>query len=294
MDGTLDKTLPVKKPSSITRLIFFVGLSAMLMAADHRGNHLETIRSALSVFIYPVQILSAIPAQIGNWASEALKEEESVREELEKLKSEMPPLMARLQKYEALEQENERLRIMLKSADRVSERVIVAELLEVHPEPFTRTMIISKGSKDQVYPGQPVIDAFGIIGQVTQVNLMTSSVTLLTDASHSIPVQINRNGLRTIVVGSGSSDVVEVPYLTASADIRIGDLLVTSGMGRRFPRRYPVAVVENIVNDPNEPFLRITAKPKSHLNSGTEVMLIWTKQEQPPVKKAADEPKDKK
>lgn len=294
MDGTLDKPLSIIKPSSVTRLIIFVALAIALMVADHRGNHLGKIRSTLSVLIYPVQILSAIPARIGNWASEALVEEESVKEELAQLKLNIPPLMAKLQKYEALEAENKRLRKMLKSASRVSEKVIVAELLEVHPEPFTRTIIISKGSKDKVYRGQPVIDAFGIIGQVTEVNLMTSSVTLLTDASHSIPVQVNRNGLRTIVVGSGSSDTVDIPFLTNSASIKVGDLLVTSGMGRRFPPRYPVAVVENIINDPNEPFLRITAKPKSHLNNDREVMLIWTKQKQPPPEENVDESPNKK
>jgi rod shape-determining protein MreC len=176
---------------------------------------------------------------------------------------------------EALEAENKRLRDLLGSAARVADRAVVAELVEVSLEPFTRKIVVAKGSRDSVYLGQPVIDAYGIIGQVTEVGPYASKATLITDPGHAIPVLVNRNGLRTIVFGTGAPDRVNVPYLTATADIREGDLLVSSGMGGRFPPGYPVAQVTAVVKDPNEAFLKISAKPMARLNYGKEVLLIW-------------------
>ncbi|OGI49715.1 MAG: rod shape-determining protein MreC, partial [Candidatus Muproteobacteria bacterium RIFCSPHIGHO2_01_60_12] len=150
-----------------------------------------------------------------------------------------------------------------------------AELVEVSSEPFTRKVVVAKGSQDGVYVGQSVIDAHGVMGQVTQVAGHVSRVTLITDAGHAIPVLNNRSGLRALVFGTGNPDTVKVPYLTANADIKEGDLLVSSGMGGTFPPGYPVARVVKIVNDPNEAFLAITAKPAAQLNHGKQVLLIW-------------------
>ena len=156
-----------------------------------------------------------------------------------------------------------------------ADKALAAELIEVSSEPFTRKVVIAKGSRDGGYVGQPVIDAHGIMGQVTQVADDFSRVTLITDAGHAIPVLDNRSGLRTIVFGTGDPDILKVPYLTASADIKQGDLLVSSGMGGTFPPGYPVAHVVKIANDPNEPFLTIGVKPAALLNHGKQVLLIW-------------------
>jgi rod shape-determining protein MreC len=151
---------------------------------------------------------------------------------------------------------------------------MVAELMEVSLEPFSRRLLIRRGSRDGVYIGQPVIDAYGIVGQVTRLAPHVSTVTLITDPSHATPVLDNRSGLRTVVFGSGDQDVLTVPYLSGSADIKEGDLLVSSGMGGVFPAGYPVATVTKIEGSPSESFLLVQARPAAQLNHGKQVLLI--------------------
>ena len=265
----------IKPPSTLTRFIFLLFLSGALMIMDHRGHHLEKIRSGLNIIFYPVQVVAALPVRAGDFIIDFFHGSNELRREYGQLHQENLLLQGKLEKYEALEADNAHLRELLNAAPRVADRAIVAEVLEVSPEPFTRKIVITKGARDGVYNGQPVIDAYGIIGQVTEVNAYTSKATLITDPSHAIPVQSTRNGLRALVFGTGSQDYVEVPYLTAASDIQEGDELVSSGLGGTFPAGYPVGKVVRIVNDPNESFLKILVKPAAHLNHNSEVMLIW-------------------
>src|SRR3989344_4185476 len=228
----------IRVPSHLARLVFFGFLSLTLMVQDHRGQHLEKIRAGLSVLAYPV-------------------------------------LLVQLQQYGALEQETQRLRGVLGSAARVADRALAADVLEANPEPFTRKIIVSKGARDGVFVGQPVIDAHGIMGQVTQVASDHARATLLTDPGHAVPILVVRSGLRAMVLGTGDQDRLRIPYLTAAANIREGDLLVSSGMGGTFPAGYPVAQVTRIVNDPTESFLAITAKPAAKIGHGTQALLVW-------------------
>jgi rod shape-determining protein MreC len=246
-----------------------------LMMLDHRGHHLEKIRAGLNTLAYPIQLIAATPAYVVGGMADFFTTRGTLRVDNEKLLVERQALLSRLQQFEALEQENRRLRQMLVSAVQVADKAIAAELVEVSAEPFTRKVVVAKGAKDGVYVGQSVIDAHGIMGQVTQVAGNVSRVTFITDAGHAIPVLNNRSGLRALVFGTGNPDTVKVPYLTANADIQEGDLLVSSGMGGTFPPGYPVARVTRIVNDPNEAFLSITAKPAAQLNHGKQVLLIW-------------------
>jgi rod shape-determining protein MreC len=262
-------------PSHLTRFILLSAFSVALMILDHRGHHLEKIRAGLSTLAYPIQFIAATPAYMGRHVADFFTTRGTLREDNEKLLAERQLLRARLQQFEALEEENQRLRQMLVSAAQVADKVIAAELVEVSAEPFTRKVVVAKGSREGVYVGQAVIDAHGIMGQVTQVAAVVSRVTLITDAGHAIPVLNNRSGLRALVFGTGNPDTVKVPYLTAITDIKEGDLLVSSGMGGTFPPGYPVARVVKIVNDPNESFLSITAKPTAQLNHGKQVLLIW-------------------
>lgn len=266
---------PVRTVPLLIRLMLFSMLAVGIMLLDHQGQHLRQIRSALSVVTYPLVALAAVPARLGGWASDALTSEEEIQDRYESLRQEHRILQAQLQKYEALDAENRRLRSLLGSANKVADRAVVAELVEVSAEPFTRTIVIGKGSQNGVFLGQPVLDAYGVIGQVTEVNPYISRVTMITDPGHAIPVQVKRNGLRTILSGTGADDTLDIPYLTASANIKAGDLLTTSGMGGRFPPRYPVAKVTKVVNDPNEAFLKITAKPVARLSHHKEVLLVW-------------------
>lgn len=264
-----------RRPSSLTRLVFLVALSVFLMVLDHHGQYVPDIRAALSVVIYPIQSAAALPVRASAWVAELFTTERTLREHNERLRTENLAHLARLQKFDALEAENKRLRDLLGSAELVADRAVVAGLVEVSLEPFTRKIVVAKGSRDGVYLSQPVIDAHGIIGQITEVGLLTSKATLITDPGHAIPVIVNRNGLRAIVFGTGAPDRVRIPYMTASADIHEDDLLVSSGMGGHFPPGYPVARVTQIIKDPNEAFLKISAKPTARLNYGKEVLLIW-------------------
>ncbi|UCH53311.1 MAG: rod shape-determining protein MreC [Pseudomonadota bacterium] len=264
----------LRAPSQTTRFVFFVGLSIALMVMDHRGQQLEKIRAALSVLAIPVHYVAAAPARIVNGIAEFFTGERALKESIERLRDQNAQMQVRLQQFEALEQENNRLRGMIGSAQRVADAVLAAEVLEVAPEPFTRQIVLARGEQHGVRLGQPVIDAHGIIGQITQLGPYTSRATLITDVAHAIPVLVNRNGLRAIVFGTGDPDTLKVLYLTANADIREGDLLVSSGMGGTFPPDYPVARVGKITNNPNESFLEIAAAPSAQLDYGKQVMLI--------------------
>ena len=266
---------PIGAPSHLTRLVLLSALSVALMMLDHRGHHLEKIRAGLNTLAYPIQLIAAAPAYVVGGLADFFTTRGTLRVDNEKLLAERQALLARLQQFEALEQENQRLRQLLVSAAQVADKAIAAELVEVSAEPFTRKVVVAKGARDGVYVGQSVIDAHGIMGQVTQVAGNVSRVTFITDAGHAIPVLNNRSGLRALVFGTGNPDTVKVPYLTANTDIQEGDLLVSSGMGGTFPPGYPVARVTKIVNDPNEAFLSITAKPAAQLNHGKQVLLIW-------------------
>ncbi|MEK7222672.1 MAG: rod shape-determining protein MreC [Pseudomonadota bacterium] len=265
----------VGAPSNLTRLILLSALSVALMILDHRGHHLEKIRAGLNVLAYPIQLIAAAPAYVGGGIADFFTTRGTLRQDNEKLLAERRVLNAKVQQFDALEEENARLRRMLGSAAQVADKAIAAELIEVSSEPFTRKIVVAKGSRDGVYVGQSVIDAHGIMGQVTQVASQVSRVTLITDAGHAIPVLDNRSGLRMLVFGTGDPDTLKIPYLTSASDIKEGDLLVSSGMGGTFPPGYPVAQVSRIVNDPNEAFLAIAAKPAAQLNHGKQVMLIW-------------------
>lgn len=180
----------------------------------------------------------------------------------------------RLQKMQALERENMRLRELLGSSFRLQERVQVAELLTVDLDPFSQQVVIDKGKNYGVYVGQAVLDAKGVMGQVTETSPLSSRVVLLTDPSHSVPVQINRNGLRAVVTGRGLGEKLQMDFLPHNADVRVGDLLVTSGLGGRFPVGYPVGEVITVDFPQGKAFADIKVEPAANLSTSREVMLV--------------------
>jgi len=265
----------IRSPSNLTRFVLLALLSVSLMLLDARGHHLQKIRAGLTVLFVPIQLVAALPVRVGSAVYDFIRGDESLRKEIARLRAEQPILLARLQKFEAIEAENVHLRQLLGTSALVADRAVAAELLEVASEPYRHAVVIAKGAKDGLYLGQPVIDTYGIRGQVSEVGILQSTAILITDPSHAIPVQVNRNGLRAIAFGTGTADSVSIRYLTASADIKEGDLLVSSGIGGGFPFGYPVATVAKIVNDPNESFLDISATPVARLSHNKEVLLIW-------------------
>jgi rod shape-determining protein MreC len=199
-----------------------------------------------------------------------------LREDYYKIRQEQLITKAKLLKFEALEKENIRLRALLANSFKLGEQVLVAELLSVNLVPYEHIALVNKGSRFGVYVNQPVMDINGIVGQVIRSNPLTSEIILITDPSHAIPVQINRNGLRTIAVGSGQLNRLNLPFLPNNADIRPGDLLITSGLGGRFPHGYPVAIVDNFNPLPNKPFADVHATPKAQLDKIRELLVVWS------------------
>jgi rod shape-determining protein MreC len=253
----------------------FVLISILFMTVDHRERHLESIRAGLSIALFPLHYLVALPAVVGNWASEALATRTHLVGENSRLRTEHLLLEARLQKYAALESENIRLRDLLQSSVNVAERVLIAELLAVDFDPFKRQVLLNKGTESGVFEGHPLIDANGVMGQVMHVTPFSSTAILLTDPSHALPVQVNRNGLRAIALGIGEPDLLELPHIPNSADIRVGDLLVTSGLDRRFPPGYPAAMVTIVEKDSTLPYARVQARPTADLERIREALLVW-------------------
>jgi rod shape-determining protein MreC len=265
-------------------------LSIALMAIDHRQHHVENIRAGLSVLIYPLQYLVSLPVETGDWMKETFASRETLLEENARLRMQETLYKAQLQKFTALKTENQRLRELLQSSEKIGERILIAELLAVDMDPFTRQIVINKGSRDGVFLGQPLLAAEGVMGQVIHVGPFSANAMLITDPNHAIPVQVDRTGLRGIAIGTGSPDHLEVPYLPLSADIVEGDLLITSGLGGRFPPDYPVAVVTRVEKLAGQPYARVEVKPTALLDHSREVLLVWVDQPHGNATAAAEAP----
>jgi rod shape-determining protein MreC len=180
-----------------------------------------------------------------------------------------------------------RLRELLDSSIKIHDRVLIAEVLRVEMDPLKRQIIINKGTRHHAFIGQTIIDALGVVGQIIHVSPLTSTVMLITNPDHAIPVQVNRNGLRTIALGTGSIDRLDLPHIPNNADIRVGDLLVTSGLGGRFPPGYPVADVTVVEQDPGNTFSNVAAQARAALDRSREVLLVWPAEPHAPAKDAS-------
>jgi rod shape-determining protein MreC len=246
------------------------------MTIDHRQHHLDSMRSFLSVVVYPLQWLVDLPDTSSEWFRESLSTRRELQEENASLRTQQLMLNTQLQKLESLEAENRRLRALLDSSFQVGNRhMLIAGLLSVDMDPYRHQIEVNKGSLDHLFEGQPLLDSKGVMGQLIHVGPLTATAMLITDPSHAIPVQINRTGLRTIALGTGSIDRLELPHIPTNADVRIGDLLISSGLGGRFPPGYPVAEVINVEQDPGNTFSEVSARPRAHLDRSREVLLVW-------------------
>lgn len=266
-------------PALGLRFLLLAALSIALLVIDHRNNHLDAARKAIAATVYPLRVVVDAPVSGWQWVRENAASRNELKLENTRLKTERLITQARLQRYAALEAENARLRSMLEARDRVRERVRVAEILSVSANPFRHVLVVDKGTNDGVYDGQAIVDADGVIGQVVEADVLSSQCLLISDPGHDLPVEVNRNGLRTIARGTGEYDRLDLPFLPNNADIEPGDLLVTSGLGGAFPSGYPVAVVEKVTRLPQEPFAEVSATPAAALDQVREVMLIWTRKQ---------------
>lgn len=257
-------------------MIVAVILAIAMIVADHRGQPLENLRSALAVLVYPLQLLVDFPVRFVRQARDNLADEQMLRDQNAALRRENMILSARLLQLGSLETENMRLRDLLGSSFKVGERVLIAEILAVDLATYRQLVLIDKGRNSGVFLGQPVLDANGVMGQVIRLNPVSSTVLLLTDADHALPVQVRRTGLRAIAVGAGVGRELDLVYVPKNADIVVGDLLVTSGLGGRFPPGYPVARVTSVGHVADNPFTVVKAESTALLDRSREVLLVWS------------------
>ena len=257
------------------RIVAIVVISIILMMVDHASTSLTPVRSTLAVATQPIQMIAEMPGEIAHYMGRYFDRGQLITEN-EALEQKVLLLQARLQRLASLQAENERIRALLASASSLDQNVLIARILSVSPDPYRHYIKLNKGSTDGVFVGQALVDANGIMGQVTDVTPLDSRAILITDANHGIPVEINRTGLQTIAQGSGKSNELRLPFLANNADIRADDLLVTSGLGGRYPAGYPVGTVTSVVHQPGDEFLDVVANPSAHLNRGREVLLVWT------------------
>ncbi len=251
-------------------------LSVALMVVDARFNVLKPVRNQMALVLMDAYWITDLPERLWQGVSSQFGSRTELVAENEKLKTENLLLQGRMQKLAALTEQNVRLRELLNSSALVNEKVEVAELIGMDPNPFTHRIIINKGERDGVVLGQPVLDARGLMGQVVELMPYTSRVLLLTDSTHSIPVQVNRNGLRAIASGTGNPERLELRHVADTADIKEGDLLVSSGLGQRFPAGYPVATVKEVIHDSGQPFAIVRAVPTAALNRSRYLLLVFS------------------
>ena len=274
-------------PSRVSALglkaLILIAASVGVMVVDHRQHELTAIRTALSAVAYPLQVLVQSPVAAWNWMSSSLATRSHLMAENEALKSDNRDNDLKLLRLEAIEQENRRLRDLLNAAPRDVETSKVASILRVDLDPLRHRVLIDKGTSDGVTRAQAVIDAHGIFGQTSNVGLKASEVIMLSDPTHAVPVQVERNGLRTIAVGTGDARRLNLPYLPRNADVRVDDRLVTSGLGGV----YPVGRISEVKRDPSQSLASVSAEPAAALDRAREVMLLWL---HPRVPMPASEP----
>ena len=283
-------------PTATLRLGLWVALAIALMTVDHRYRYLDGVRDVLATAVYPLHSLVGLPTATRNWLMENLASRGALLEENARLREKQVFLNAQLQKLIVLEAENRRLRSLLESVVEAPERVLVAELLAVDFDPYRHHILINRGRQHGIHVGQPVLDQHGVVGQVIRADPLTATVILITDPNHALPIQINRTGIRTLALGTGHFQQLELPHVPHHEDVKAGDLLVTSGLGGRFPHGYPVGVVTEVRFDPGSPFARIVARPVARLDRIREVMLLenpagFAESESPVATGAASPPK---
>ncbi|MDF2393329.1 MULTISPECIES: rod shape-determining protein MreC [Aeromonas] len=263
-------------PSLQLRLFLAVIISIAAIVADSRFGVFTHVRVYLSSLVSPLQYIANAPGIMLDTMSTQVQTRAGLIEQTKQQEQQLFTLRSRLLKMDHLEHENQRLRELLGSPVHKESRKMVAELLSVDSDPFSHQVLINKGALDGVYNGQPVINDQGVIGQVLHVGSTTSRVLLVTDSSHGIPVRVLRNDLRAIASGSGELDKLELRNLPRNTDVQVGDLLVTSGLGGRFPEGYPVATVTRSDYVEGKPFAQVEAKPLVALDRLRYLLLLWT------------------
>lgn len=267
-------TLFAEGTASTLRLIAYLALAATLMVVDHRAGYLEDLRRLTGVLVEPVYRIAALPADVARATRTAVVSQDTLAKENRELRDALLLAQARLNRLDALVAQNARLKDLLDAQTSLGLSVQLARLIDVDLDPFRPRVVLNVGANQGVTVGQPVIDAHGIMGQVIEVLGNTSIVMLITDPTHAIPVMVERSGLRTIAYGTGAIDRLELPNIPISADVQVGDRLVTSGLGGRFPAGFPVGEILAISTDASSLFAAAQARPAAALDRSGDVLLL--------------------
>ena len=272
----INKSLFIKSSAQGYKLLTLVLISLILMFADNRFGYLSQARFYASYAVTPIHYISELPQSMKQQLNNILKSRGNLLAENHLLQEELLMQRYQLQRFDHLTSENERLNGLLNASVLVDDIVVRAQIVSESIDPFRKQILINKGSFHGVYDGQPVLDADGLFGQVISLEPYYSWVQLITDPQHSTPVQINRNGIRAVVSGTqGSLNEMVMNNMTGNADIEVGDMLVTSGLGQRFPAGYKVGLITNIVRDPGQSFAQVTVQPTAQLDRSRNLLLVF-------------------
>ena len=279
--GTGARQLQGRGGSPGFRFFLYALLSMVLMFLDERSHWLESARYVLQATAYPLQLAVSSPSAAWSWLQETFETRDELRKENNRLRAQQRDIEIRSMRFEALQQENAELRGLKSALPPVAERWEVAEVINVELNSLRQRVLLNRGRSNGVFKGQAVMDEKGLLGQTLHVGPWSAEVILITDPEHAVPVQIERSGLRTIAVGAGDTASLALPYLPANADVRSGDLLVTSGLGGVFPAGYPVARVAEVHHDAVQPLAQVRATPLANIDLDREAMLVWFRPDHP-------------
>jgi len=284
------RSLPQRGPAPGVKFFLYALLSVVLMYLDRTSGWLETVRYGLQAAAYPLQLAANSPSAAWRWTRETFETRDALQAENAALRRELRETELRAARFAALERENAQLRGLRKALPPVAEQWLVGEVIGSESSSLRQRLVINRGAEQGVFKGQTVIAQGGILGQTLRVGPWSAEVMLVTDPEHAVPVQVVRNGLRTIAVGSGETDALSLPYLPIQSDIREGDELVTSGLGGVFPAGHPVARVSSVERGGGSPLATVRAKPLAAIDRDREVMLVWFREAHPAA--PADEQPD--
>ncbi len=263
------------------RFFLYAVVAITLMVLDQRFDWLERAHSVMQAATYPVQLAVSSPVAGWHWVQKSFASRNALEAENQRLRTRLRDLELRSMRYDALSRENAALIGLRSSLPPVAQRWLPADIVNIQLDSLRQRVLIDRGSVNGVTASQAVLDDGGVVGQTIHVGPWSAEVILITDPEHALPVQVERTSYRTIAVGSGDSTSLALPYLPANADIRVGDILVTSGLGGVFPPGYPVARITEVHKDAVQPLAHVRAVPFAHLDTDTEVMLIWFRHDSP-------------
>ncbi len=279
--------------SARAKVVFFSLIALILLVADSRMRSLTAIRQVMGTVLYPLQVVALMPRDAAYKVSDYFSSMSALQKENNRMKERQVANAYTLQQVQQLAAENAQLRKLLVANERVPVKSILSEILYDARDPFTRKIVLDRGSQHGVMPGQPVIDDVGVVGQVTRVFPFTAEVTLLTDKDQAIPVQDVRSGLRSIAYGMGHSGSLDLRFMPANADIKNGDTLVTSGIDGVYPAGLAVAKVVQVESKSNDAFARIVCQPLAGIDRNRQLLILLTEASFP-QRPPAEEPRDKK